>query len=57
MTTESFENSREPDPRGAPRTRKPYSPPVIQEWGSLRELTHGSTPNIEDGNFTGSGGV
>lgn len=57
MATTSFENRRESDPRSAARPKKPYAPPVIQEWGSLRELTHGPTLNIEDGNFTGSGGT
>ena len=42
----------EPLPR-----RKPYQLPVLVEWGSIVDLTHGIEADIEDDGFSGSGGV
>lgn len=28
---------------GSPKSRKPYSSPRLQEWGSIQELTQGPT--------------
>jgi hypothetical protein len=43
-----------PEP-GVPR--KPYESPALREWGSIRELTAGAQFDIQDGDFTGSGGT
>jgi hypothetical protein len=36
--------------------RNPYQSPVLVEWGSLVELTRGPNFDVQDGDFTGSGG-
>jgi hypothetical protein len=38
-------------------TRKPYQSPVLVEWGSLVDLTRGPKADIQDDDFSGSGGV
>lgn len=37
--------------------RKPYRSPSLVEWGSLVELTKGPRADIQDDDFSGSGGV
>lgn len=32
---------QEPMEPEAPRERRPYSPPELQEWGSIQDLTQG----------------
>jgi hypothetical protein len=47
-----------PDPAGNEVRRKPYESPLIQDWGSLLELTAGPLSDITDADFNGgSGGV
>ena len=37
--------------------KRPYRSPVLREWGSLLELTAGFGFDLNDGDFTGSGGT
>jgi hypothetical protein len=37
--------------------RKGYQSPSLVEWGSLVELTRGPLADIQDDDFSGSGGV
>ena len=37
--------------------RNPYQPPVLVEWGALVELTRGNFSDVQDDDFSGSGGV
>ena len=39
------------DPRSA--SRKPYAPPYLIEWGSLRDLTRGPISGLDDLPFDG----
>lgn len=60
MTTNENETSSDeagsmskcPEGRAA---RKPYRSPLLQEWGSILELTAGEGFAFSDGDFTGSG--
>ena len=42
---------------GQGSARKPYQSPVLVEWGSLVELTRGPRADVQDDDFSGSGGV
>lgn len=42
---------------GQGSARKPYQSPELVEWGSLVELTRGPRADIQDDDFSGSGGV
>jgi hypothetical protein len=37
--------------------KKPYESPALIEWGTITDLTHGPTADIQDDGFSGSGGV
>jgi len=41
---------------GPGRLRKPYQSPTLVDWGSLVELTRGSNFDVQDDDFSGSGG-
>lgn len=48
----------EPGPSSQPEAaKKPYESPRLLEWGSLSELTAGPLADIQDDDFSGSGGV
>lgn len=46
-----------PAPEAPPLSRKRYEPPVLVDWGSIVDLTHGFAADIQDDGFSGSGGV
>jgi hypothetical protein len=37
--------------------KKPYAPPVLVEWGNVRNLTRGPIAGEEDMDFSGTGDV
>lgn len=41
---------------GPGHLRKPYQSPTLVDWGSLVELTRGSNFDVQDDDFSGSGG-
>jgi hypothetical protein len=60
MTSQDVETVQEPHP-GTPiqkdgSRKKIYHRPSLIDWGSLFELTGGPTPDLQDGDFSGSGG-
>jgi hypothetical protein len=60
MTANENENLLKGTDRSSPSSkpgpsRKPYESPVLQEWGSILELTKGDGFSFKDGDFTGSG--
>lgn len=60
MAVQNVETSQEPCP-GAPNPKdcapkKAYHSPSLVDWGSLFELTGGPTFDVQDDEFTGSGG-
>ncbi len=53
-TPESGSVSPRPE-HGPPR--KTYRSPALMEWGALVELTRGPFSDVQDDDFSGSGGV
>lgn len=49
-------SAAEPAPLPSP-SKKGYQSPSLVEWGSIVELTDGPGFDINDGEFTGSGGT
>ena len=48
--------SAAPSTPGPSHLRKPYQSPTLVDWGSLVELTKGPNFDVQDDDFSGSGG-
>jgi hypothetical protein len=57
MNTGSDEMGPVPQGSEARAAKKPYRSPALQDWGSILELTAGAGFDINDGDFSGSGGT
>jgi hypothetical protein len=57
MRTHDVETAQEPPTSRDGSPKKAYHPPTLVDWGSLFELTGGPGSDIQDGDFTGSGGA
>ncbi len=47
---------QEPMKPEAPRERRPYSSPELQEWGSIQDLTQGTAVLFGNNDFPKKGG-
>ena len=54
-SVEKLDSAAPPSEPGV--VRKPYESPSLREWGSIAKLTAGPQFDIQDGDFTGSGGT
>jgi hypothetical protein len=57
IRTGSDERGSSPQGCEARAVKKPYRSPALREWGSILELTAGAGFDINDGDFSGSGGT
>jgi hypothetical protein len=55
--TGSDETGSVPQYSEARAGKKPYRSPALRDWGSILELTAGAGFDVNDGDFSGSGGT